>query len=143
MSLELARAALSAQPFNDVVGAELTTFAPGEAVLEIEIARRHLQQFGVVHGGVLAYAADNALTFAAGTVLGPNLLTGGMSITYVQAAREGTLRAHAKVAHHSARQAVCTVEVTAETPDGNPTLCAIAQGTVRTIQAATGTTGSS
>ena len=31
------------------------------------------QQNGFPHGGVLAYAADNAITFAAGTVV----LTGG------------------------------------------------------------------
>jgi acyl-coenzyme A thioesterase PaaI-like protein len=35
---------------------------------------------GFAHGGLLGYAADNALTFAAGAVAGPKLLTAGYTI---------------------------------------------------------------
>src|SRR5690606_11687387 len=73
LDLDLARQVLAAQPFARLVGTELTEFGDGAATLIIEIQPEHGQQFGFVHGGVLAYAADNALTFAAGTVLGPNV----------------------------------------------------------------------
>ncbi|UVO13998.1 hotdog fold thioesterase [Mycobacterium sp. SVM_VP21] len=131
MDLATAQRVLDAQPFNRVVGARLEAFADGNAILAIDIADQHRQQFGFVHGGVMAYAADNALTFAAGSVLGPNVLTGGMTVNYLRPARDGVLRAHAAVARGSARQAVCTVEIfVTASEDTAPTLCAIAQGWV-------------
>ncbi|AEF42955.1 PaaI family thioesterase [Hoyosella subflava] len=129
-SLALAQKVLAAQPFNGQIGARITAFGEGAAVLEIDIEHRHLQQYGLVHGGVLAYAADNVLTFAAGSVLGPNVVTAGMTVNYLRPARIGTLRATATVAHHTRKQAVATASIEAIQPDGTVTLCAIAQGTV-------------
>lgn len=128
-TVELGNAVLASQPFNGQVGAKVTELAPGVATLEIEIGDRHRQQFGMVHGGVLAYAADNALTFAAGSVLGPNVLTAGFTINYLRAAREGVLRAQAVVAHANGRQAVCTAELHVVDAAGEAVLCAVAQGT--------------
>ena len=128
--LELAADVLAAQPFNDLVGAQITDLGDGVATLELTVADRHRQQFGLVHGGVYSYLADNVLTFAAGTVLGRNVVTGGFAINYVKATREGVLRAHARVTHHDRRHAVCNAEIHALRPDGTQTLCAIAQGTV-------------
>lgn len=130
ITLADAQQVLAAQPFTGQVGARLTEFGDGAACLEIPIDGRHHQQYGVVHGGVLAYAADNALTFAAGSVLGPSVLTAGMSVSYLSAVREGVLRARARVAHHNSRLAVCTVEIDAIAPSGEVTRCAVAQGTV-------------
>src|SRR5699024_6633778 len=93
----LAQRVLAAQPFNDLIGARVMAFGGGEATLELDIADHHRQQYGLVHGGVLAYLADNSLTFAGGTVLGPSVLTAGFTITYERSARAGTLRAHATV----------------------------------------------
>lgn len=130
-ALEDAQKILVAQPFNRAVGARLTLFEPGEAVLELDIEERHRQQYGVVHGGVYAYLADNSLTFAAGSVLGTNVITAGMTVSYLRAARGGVLRAHATVEHHDKRQAACSVRVSSVPPEGGSTeLCAIAQGTV-------------
>lgn len=42
------------------------------------------QQFGYLHGGVIAYAIDNAVTFAAGTRLGPDILTSGITVSYLR-----------------------------------------------------------
>ena len=130
-TLEDAREVLAAQPFNGAVGARLVVFEPGEAVLELEIEERHRQQYGVVHGGVYAYLADNSLTFAVGSVLGANVITAGMTVSYLRAARAGMLRAHAMVEHHDKRQAACSVRVSSVPPEGGAEkLCAIAQGTV-------------
>lgn len=108
-------------------------FEPGRAVLEVDIRDELKQQNGFVHGGVLAYAADNSVTFAAGTVLGPAVLTSGVTISYVRPASGALLRAEATVASSGKRQAVCRCDVFAVTEDGEQTLCAVAQGSVSTV----------
>lgn len=82
LDLESARKVLAAQPFSLLVGARLMVFEPGRAVLALDIRADLRQQNGFLHGGVLAYAADNAITFAAGTKLGPEVLTSGVTISY-------------------------------------------------------------
>lgn len=134
LDLDLARRVLAAQPFARLVGTELTEFGDGAATLIIDIQPEHGQQFGFVHGGVLAYAADNALTFAAGTVLGPNVLTGGFTITYLRPAQGERLRVHATVLGATRRQAVTHCDVYAETEGEEPVLCAVAQGTTRRVE---------
>ncbi|HYQ67656.1 PaaI family thioesterase [Actinophytocola sp.] len=129
-TVELGNAVLAAQPFNGQVGARCTVLERGAATLEIDIRDLHRQQYGVVHGGVLAYAADNVLTFAGGSVLGPDVITAGFTISYLRAARDGVLRAEAVVVHAGSRQAVCTAELRVLGPDGGSVLCAVAQGTI-------------
>lgn len=128
--LEIGQQALAAQPFSTLVGAELTAFRPGEAVLEIPIRDDLLQQNGYVHGGVLSYAADNVLTFVGGSVLGPECLTSEYKINYVKPGVGGRLVARGSVIHAGKRQAVCRCEVVAVDAEGGETLCASAQGTI-------------
>nr|WP_030778272.1 PaaI family thioesterase [Streptomyces sp. NRRL S-920] len=138
----MAQKVLDAQPFSRLVRARITRFGEGAATLEI-VARDELrQQNGFLHGGVLAYAADNSITFAAGTTLGPAVLTSGFSIQYVRPATGAKLVAHAVVVHTGRRQATVRCELFgvaqgrdgADGADGTDTdartLCAIAQGTV-------------
>lgn len=124
-----AQTVLDAQPFSVLLGARITVFGGGEAVIEVDSRPDLEQQNGHLHGGVLAYAADNAITFAAGTVLGPAVLTGGVNIEYLRPARGRTLRARARVQHAGRRRAICTCELTMIGPDEKSGLCAIAQGT--------------
>ncbi|MFI9507459.1 PaaI family thioesterase [Nocardia sp. NPDC052566] len=133
LDIDLARQVLAAQPFAQLVGTEITAFGDGAATLVIPIRPELGQQFGFVHGGVLAYAADNALTYAAGTVLGANVLTGGFSITYLRPAAGTHLRIEAVVTASTRRQAVVNCEIYAESTDSTPVLCAVAQGTARTV----------
>jgi uncharacterized protein (TIGR00369 family) len=133
--LEIAQTVLAAQPFSALLGAEITAFGDGAATLEIPVRPELGQQFGFLHGGVLAYAADNSLTFAAGTVLGPNVLTGGFSITYLRPAGGVRLRAEARVIGSTRRQAACSCEIWSEDETGQATLCAVAQGTTRAVDA--------
>lgn len=130
MTLEVAQKLLAAQPFSLLVGARVTAFGDGGATLELDVREDLQQQNGFLHGGVLAYAADNAITFAGGSALGPNVLTGGFTISYLRPGQGVILRAEAKVAHSGRRQATCTCELTTIDDAGTPTLCAIAQGTV-------------
>ncbi|WP_110204966.1 PaaI family thioesterase [Nocardioides daejeonensis] len=134
LDLAQARAVLAAQPFAQHVGTELTEFGAGTATLRIVLRPELKQQFGFAHGGVLAYAADNAITFAAGTVLGANVLTGGFSITYLRPASGVGIRAVARVQGATRSQAVVNCELHAEHDDGDAVLCATAQGTVRVVE---------
>jgi uncharacterized protein (TIGR00369 family) len=127
--LPFGQGVLASQPFSVLLGAELTAFAPGLATLELTNRPEFTQQFGLVHGGVLSYLADNALTFAGGTVLGASVLTAEYKINYVRAARGERLIARATVIAAATRQAVCRCDVFAVAA-GVETLCATAQGTI-------------
>jgi uncharacterized protein (TIGR00369 family) len=130
LDLELARQVLAAQPFSVLLGTRLVAFGDGVATLELDIRQDLLQQNGFVHGGVLSYAADNALTFAAGTVAGARLLTAGYTIDYLRPARGTVLRARAEVVRAGRSRVVCRCDVTAVDVDGVETVCAVAQGSV-------------
>ncbi|MEV4684054.1 PaaI family thioesterase [Streptomyces kurssanovii] len=130
LDLDTARKVLDSQPFSRLLGARIIAFGDGEAVLEVDVREDLRQQNGYLHGGVLAYAADNSITFAAGTTLGPAVLTGGFSVQYVRPATGRTLRARAAVVHTGRRQAVVRCELLTVGEDGAETLCAVAQGTV-------------
>jgi uncharacterized protein (TIGR00369 family) len=129
--MAMGRRALAAQPFSALLGAELAVFAEGQAELSLPVRPDLLQQHGLVHGGVLAYLADNALTFAGGSVLGEAALTSEFKINYVRPARGDRLVARATVVGAGQTQAVCRCEV--YVVKGEPetrSLCAVAQGTI-------------
>ncbi len=130
--LKMAREVLAAQPFSVLIGAELTEFAPGKATLSVPITNQLKQQYGYVHGGVISYAADNALTFAAGTAFGTNVITSEYKINYAAPAVGECLIARATVIHAGKRQAVCRCDVYA-VKDGQESLCATAQGTINRL----------
>ncbi|MEU0127792.1 MULTISPECIES: PaaI family thioesterase [unclassified Streptomyces] len=130
LSIDSAQRVLDSQPFSRLVGARITEFGDGAAVLAIDVREELTQQNGFLHGGVLSYAADNALTFAAGTTLGPAVLTGGFSIQYVRPASGLTLIARASVVHTGRRQAVARCDLYTVDDAAAETLCAVAQGTV-------------
>lgn len=129
ITLELGRQVLASQPFSVLIGATLLAFSPGEAELTIPITDQLKQQYGFLHGGVISYAADNALSFAGGSVLGLLVLTSEYKINYLRQAAGERLVARARVIHASKRQAVCRCDVYA-VQDDEETLCATAQGTI-------------
>ena len=128
--LSYGREVLARQAFNGVVGAQLDVFEPGSAQLSLELAPHLLQQDGFVHGGVLSYLADNALTYAGGSVLG-KVLTSEFKINYLRPAKDADrLVAVATVVGSGKSQAVCRCDVFLER-GGERKLCAAAQGTIR------------
>lgn len=133
--LAVAQKVLAAQPFSALLGARLVAFGAGEAVLELDIRDELRQQSGFLHGGVLSYAADNTLTFAAGTVAGGRLMTAGFTIDYLRPADGSVLRAHASVVRAGRTRVVCRCDLMTVAADGTETLCAVAQGTIATPRA--------
>jgi uncharacterized protein (TIGR00369 family) len=127
--LERGRSILAAQPFSTLLGTEMTAY--GEAGVELRLALTDVlrQQHGFAHGGVLAYLADNALTFAGGFAMGGGVLTADLKLNYVRPAIGQVLIARATVMSAGKTQAVCRGEVLALN-DGVEKVCLIAQGMV-------------
>ena len=130
--LAAGRDVLHNQPFSQLLGARLDVFEPGRAQLSLPLAPKLLQQNGFVHGGVLAYLADNALTYAGGSVLG-TVLTSEFKINYLRPAHDADqLVALATVVGSGKSQAVCRCDIYLER-SGERKLCAAAQGTIRKV----------
>lgn len=130
--LALGRETLQSQPFSQLLGAQMDVFEPGHAQLSVPVAPQLLQQNGFVHGGVLAYLADNALTYAGGSVLAP-VLTSEFKINYLRPATGADrLVAVATVVGSGKTQAVCRCDIFLER-GGERKLCAAAQGTIRKV----------
>ncbi len=125
-----AQGIFASQPFSRFIGAELTDSGQDHAELTIPITDQLKQQHGFVHGGVISYLADNAITFAGGLALGGNALTAEFKINYLRPGVGTHLVARAKARAVSKRQAVCQCEVFAVDGTGEEKLCALAQGTV-------------
>jgi len=127
--LNLGKQVLASQPFNGLIGAELLSFSQGYAELKIPIRPELKQQHGFVHGGVISYAADNALTFAGGSVLGTGVTTSEFKINYLRPAIGDFLVARASVVYSGKSQAVCRCDVVVS-KEGRESMCATSQGTI-------------
>lgn len=132
--LELGRRVLASQTFSVHLGAELVRLDPGEAELTIALGPNLRQQNGFAHGGVVSFMVDNAVTFAGGSVLGPNVLTQEFKVAYLRPGRGLRLVSRAWVVHWSRRRAVVSCDVYS-VEDSREELCATALGTVVTVAA--------
>lgn len=132
ISLQDAQAVLRSQPFSALLSARITEFSSERVELIVPITEHVKQQHGFVHGGVVSYAADNALTFAGGSALGSAVVTSEFKINYLRPAKGQSLVARASVVHAGKSQAVCRCEVFA-VAQGKELLCAIAQGTITSL----------
>jgi len=130
--LEMGQQVLAAQPFSVLLGAKLTGFSVGRAELKVPVKHELKQQHGFLHGGVVSYAADNALTYVGGSVLGPGVVTSEFKINYVRPAIGEYIVARATAVYVGKTQAVCRCDVYA-VKDGKESLCATAQGTITKI----------
>lgn len=126
---------LDAQPFSKLIGAVLTRFDPEGVELRIPIQEILRQQHGFVHGGIISYAADNALTYAGGAALGAGVVTSEYKINYVRPAIGQEIIARAMAVHAGKSQSVCRCDIFVVN-EGKETLCAVAQGTIARLAAA-------
>ncbi|WP_222928068.1 PaaI family thioesterase [Luteimonas viscosa] len=124
-----ARGIFEAQAFSRLLGATLVRASAEDTEIRLPLRDELLQQHGFAHGGVLAYLADNAITFAGGMALGGNALTSEFKINYLRPATGEALVARAFAVSAGRRQAVCRCEIHALRAQAQA-LCAIAQGTV-------------
>lgn len=129
---EFGRKILNNQPFSVLLGTELEFFEPGKAILTLRVREELKQQHGFVHGGVVSYLADNALTYAGGSVLGDSV-TSEYKINYLRPAIGEKLAARATVLSAGKKQAVCQCEVF-EIGDAGERMVAVAQGTIIKVE---------
>jgi uncharacterized protein (TIGR00369 family) len=125
--LELGRQVLADQGFSTFVGANLAELTPGRAVLEVAMATHLQQQYGSAHGGVVSYLIDNAITFAAGSVLGRDVVTVEYKVNYLKPAIGICLVATATVVSVGRTLVVCRCDVEAHADDRR-FVCAVGQG---------------
>lgn len=59
------RDSLAAAPFPALIGMQLVEVEPDLAHIAIDVDEKHLQPFGIVHGGVIATLIDTATFWAA------------------------------------------------------------------------------
>lgn len=132
--LEMGAQLLASQGFSRLLETKLTRFDASGAVLELAVRPELTQQHGFVHGGVISYLADNALTYAGGGAMGSDALTSEYKINYIRPAIGERLIARASALHAGRTQAVCRCDVFV-VKDGEEKLCAIAQGTINKLPA--------
>lgn len=128
--LKRARGILARQPFSAQLHTEITqASADGRCEFRIGIQENLMQHLGSVHGGVLGYAADTALTFAAGIAYGIPVITSEFKINFLRPAVGEALIARGQVVYKGRSQAVTRCDVFV-VKDGEEKLCATAQGTI-------------
>lgn len=129
ITLDAARQVLQAQPFSRLIGTDISRIDEGSIEFVLPIRDELLQQYGFVHGGVLSYLADNALTFAGAHGLGGAVVTSEYKINYLRPALQGTLIARAALVHAGKTQAISRCEIWVA-DGGEKKMVAAAQGTV-------------
>ena len=85
-------------PYPQLIGMTLAAIDFDRCRIEVDLGERHLQPFGIVHGGVLATLIDTA-TFWAGFLRLPDdagLVNVDLKLNYLKAVTRGQLRAEGR-----------------------------------------------
>lgn len=131
--LAMGRQVLAMQGFSRLLGTELIGYGPEGVEMRLPLRDELGQQNGFAHGGVISYLADNALTFAGGSSLGPAVLTAEYKINYLRPGVGTALVARATVIYAGKTSATCRCDVFSVLEDGTEKLCATAQGTIAKV----------
>jgi 1,4-dihydroxy-2-naphthoyl-CoA hydrolase len=115
--------------FAEEIGVEWLNLDPDEARARIAIEPRHLQPYGIVHGGVLASLAESvtsAATYVA--VQEDRMVAMGQAndTTFLRPITEGYVNARATPRHRGRTTWVWDVEITDD--EGRP--CALSRMTI-------------
>ncbi len=106
-------------PYFTLLSMELKAFDLGESHLEVEIQQKHLQPYGIVHGGVCASIADAAIYWAvyAGREETVGLTTLELKLNYLAPVSTGRLTAKGKILKSG--KSICLGEASVEDDKGN------------------------
>jgi 1,4-dihydroxy-2-naphthoyl-CoA hydrolase len=115
--------------FADEIGTEWVDFDPDHARAKIEVERRHLQPFGIVHGGVYATLAESicsAATYNAVRDDGMVAIGQANDTTFLRQISEGTITATARTRHRGRTTWIWDVDIT----DDEGRVCALSRMTI-------------
>ena len=114
-------------PFAKLLGIEVDSLEPGQAVLSMKMRDDLMRNAGIAHGGAIATLIDSAMAFAIVGLLGDNdhTVTVDLTIHYLRPVSEGSARASARVVRAGKR----VVTVSAELFDHQDKLAATAIST--------------
>jgi uncharacterized protein (TIGR00369 family) len=91
--LSAMQAMVNPSPYFDLQSMTIKGLTPGSSQLEIALANKHLQPFGMVHGGVYSTLVDAACFWACYSLVEPGLglTTVELKLNYLAPAQEGRL----------------------------------------------------
>jgi len=123
---------LDGVPFMRDLGASLVSAGQGEAQIALDLADRHMNSWGVGHGGVVMSLLDVAMARAGKSLVDAEVgadvgsVTVEMKASFFRPAR-GRVIAHGRVLHRSTTMAYCEAELRDEAQQ----LVAKALGTIK------------
>jgi uncharacterized protein (TIGR00369 family) len=105
-------------PYFKLLSMEMKSFDWGEAHLEVAVQEKHLQPYGLVHGGVCASLVDAAAFWAVYTQMESDvgMTTVEIKVNYLAPVSKGRLIATGKSIKVGSR--ICLGEATVEDADG-------------------------
>jgi acyl-CoA thioesterase len=100
-------------PFAKLLGIEVDSVEPGQAVLSMKIRDDLKQNHGIAHGGSVAALIDSAMAIAIMPILSENERTTTVDLTihYMRPLTEGTARASARVVRAGKRVITVSAEL--------------------------------
>ncbi len=103
-------------PFARLLGIRHHPTVDGVGLASMTIEDKHRQRAGVVQGGIIVALADYAFHLACETRLraGQTAVTVELKVNFLAPAKDGELRAAARIVSARRRIIVCDVEVTGE-----------------------------
>ncbi len=103
------------QTLDSILGIKPIEVGPDRCVLTLEIDGRHLQPYGIVHGGIYCVIAESAASIGGAMYAAQNGMNGAVGVSnstdFYRSMREGTIRAVATPIHQGRSQQVWQVEM--------------------------------
>ena len=100
--VELTKNIVNSSPYFQLKSMVLEELGPGESRVEIAVEHKHLQPFGLVHGGVFSGLVDAAGFWAAFTEIddGLGMTTAELKLNYLAPSNNGLLIGHGRLIKH-------------------------------------------
>ncbi|MFC1885160.1 PaaI family thioesterase [Thermodesulfobacteriota bacterium] len=109
---------VNTSPFFELLSMEIKYLRLGESRIEVEVQKKHLQPYGMVHGGVCASLVDASVYWAvyAGFGRAVGLTTVDLRLNYLAPVQEGKMIAKGRSIKTG--KTICLGEATIEDENG-------------------------
>lgn len=130
-TLEIMKQVVAASPFNGLTRSDVTACKDGFAEVIMPFDSRYCQHHGFLHGGLVGFLADTAMSWAAASVAG-DVLTSEFRVHLLAPGKGESFAGRGHVIKAGKRQIVTRADVFA-LQDGKEKLIATATGTVMPV----------